>query len=849
MTRKIVTRTISVMLILFMTLSILPIANISAGATEIRYISEITAAVKDSGKAQLENSGYTIVDSQFVDKNSDWVYIGYKTTTDKDDAITGLVFSTINASTINYKGRTYTKNGGHNISERYNYYLYFTKEKDRTATTEYITSLALLQTPIFKDDHRSCKLYGKNYKVVGSTENNCSFDFNNASGKTFYNAIYLVYESVLDPDAYTKQGENNLANTVKAVNDVAYYNVQDNTASSNFMKSALSAEYNGTSQVELWADILYSMLEIKGQGNGYRNDTGKSFDDIYGKGEYIDMVAALKNGAGNYNNSSYVMHKCRVTGLQSANNPQEVYDEVIKMFTTLTHGSVGLGCSDYSYENIESEVVDLDGLKNLKSSSDVLYSICRVADEDLDGSESKGHDKSTTVMGMMFYNFEFVPILENGVTGEDALNYSKEIKSVGSKNVSTDIVVNNTAYDANRDLGFSSTTTDSITNSISSTNGKSVAYTQDFSIQANTAKLLPLSITGGLSIGFSEAFDFSETKGNSVTFDESHTTSTSVSEMIPAYSIGVTQREASKAEVIKSYDCPMAVTYDVALFSTGAELGKENIFYTSFAYNSSLFATFGDETNSAQECLNTILTTGGTKTNGFSVICIDGDNNKLQFDKYTTGDWNNIINNNVASGEYPIKSSDAMSRIADYQPMSFNGGKFTSDVDNITYKLDSLYSILPIDKISVFKTNYASQAQTYVSKIDLTERKEYSLGSFYDTIVGYTENNTEFTNWDMSQGYWMLVQEDGTEIPLSAEQAVSDGVISVRKDKVTGNVYITPISNGSSYMEYRINETGYFQYYDYDMDSETEFDTNRIKNCTNDMITRKGTIEIVSNIE
>ena len=175
--------------------------------------------------------------------------------------------------------------------------------------------------------------------------------------------------------------------------------------------------------------------------------------------------------------------------------------------------------------------------------------------------------------------------------------------------------------------------------------------------------------------------------------------------------------------------------------------------------------------------------------------------------------------------------------------------KLSCFIRNITYKLDSLYSILPIDKISVFKTNYASQAQTYVSKIDLTERKEYSLGSFYDTIVGYTENNTEFTNWDMSQGYWMLVQEDGTEIPLSAEQAVSDGVISVRKDKVTGNVYITPISNGSSYMEYRINETGYFRYYDYDMDSETEFDTNRIKNCTNDMITRKGTIEIVSNIE
>ena len=475
--------------------------------------------------------------------------------------------------------------------------------------------------------------------------------------------------------------------------------------------------------------------------------------------------------------------------------------------------------------------------------------MCRVADDNLNGSQSQGHDKSTTVMGMMFYNLEFVPIVEDSKTGADTLNYSKEIKTPSSKNISSDIVVNNTAYDASRQLGYSSTTTDSVTNSISSTNGTSVAFSQGLSMSVGSAKLLPVSVTGGLTIGFEEAFNFSSTTGNSVSFDKSSSTSTAVSETIPSYSIGVTQREASSAKLTQTYDCPMALTYDVAMFSTGGELGKENMFYRSFAYNSSLFAKFGDENTSAVDCLNTIVTTDGAKTNGFSVICFDGDEHETRFNSYSKNDWSNIINNNVASGEYPISTSDAMQRIINFQPMSFNGGKFTSEVDNVTYTLDNVYSIMPIDKISVFKTNDNTTSQHWVSEIKLDEKKEYRFQDYYDRVVGYTKNNTVFTNWDMSQGYWVLVNDDGTEIEITPDKIISDGIVSVRQDALSGNIYITPLKNGSSHIRYKINETDYFQYYDYYSDYSSEFDSSKIKSCTNDMITRKGTIEIVSQVD
>ncbi len=827
------------------------IATVSAGAQTVTYISDVKtgcASNLNEAKKILTSQGYTVIHHDMnnsVPNQCRWIYVGYKTTTNINDAITGLIFSNEKKDSIYYDEKTYkiesSRNDFNSGAGGEYIYLYYTKDKNASYTTEYLTALDAVAS---RDGYG---LRGQNYKTVGSTNNNYAQNVN--AGINRAKPSYLTYNSILDPNAYKKQGVNELAKTVKSANGVTYYDAGDNTASTDYLKTALSAEYNGTSQVELWADTLYSMLEIKGQGNGYRNDTGKSFDDMYGKGEYLDIVSALKTGTGNHS-SNFKNLFLQSTGLQSAKNPSQVYDEVINMFTTLKHGDVGVGCSDYSYGNIDSEVVDLDGLKNTTSSSDVLYSICRVADDDLNGSQSDGHDKSASVFGLMFYNFQFVPILEEGNTGRSLLNYAEDNIVTNSNKSSTQLVLNDTESDVSSTKSYTSTTAKSVSNTMSSTCGKNIGFTQGVSTNIGSGDMLPFSAGLSISLGYSQAFDFSETNstGNVLSHDVSQ--SDSVSMTIPAYSLATLKCDSSSITQSKSYDCPLALTYDVALFSTGAELGKESIWYTSFAYNSSLFATFGNESLTAVDTLKNIVKSNGKDTNGFSVICKDGDDHTTTFKSYSTNDWKNIINNTVASGEYPISSVDAMNRIINNQPMSFNGGKISAEVDNVTYTVTNKYSLYPISKIKVFKTNFASEAQTYVSEIKMNEQKEYRLQDYYSSIKASTKYNTEFTNWDMSQGYWVLVKEDGTEIPITSDEVISDGVISVRTDKNVGNIYMTPLKNGSSYVRYKINETGYFQYYDYAQSGSTAFNSANIKNCTNDMITSKGTIEIVvSNIE
>lgn len=185
--------------------------------------------------------------------------------------------------------------------------------------------------------------------------------------------------------------------------------------------------------------------------------------------------------------------------------------------------------------------------------------------------------------------------------------------------------------------------------------------------------------------------------------------------------------------------------------------------------------------------------------------------------------------------------------------MSFLGGQFASDISAVSYSFDKYYALYPIDKIKIYKTKPASSAQTLVQHIDLDSDGSYRLQDYYNTISAFDEHNSDWTNWDPTQGYWALITDDPStgeeKIIKITSDPVSDGIVSAYKDSKTGLIYITPLKNGKSYIRYVINDN-VFQYYPNVPGDATEFSTLNLKHVTNDHITAKGTIEInTSNIE
>lgn len=824
--------------------------------SSVNYISEIYVSSSDSeeyAKNYIKNKGYTLVNHNFNEKSKYCVYLGYKTTNNVEDALTGLVFSRELNPSVNYCGRKYNlvtvKNGvtGTEMTVNFNsdnnqidLYLYYTKEEDPYGTTEYLTNLDAVGTA-------NSTLDGKEYKTVVSAETGKPQNLNAASDsfdKKPY--IYLGYQSQMSPDAaYQKLGNEDLDSDVKSVNGIDYYNFDTDVAKNDFLVNAISKQYSGNSVVESWAQVLYAMMSIKNEGSGYQNRIeGSSFDDVFGKGQYVDLVAALTNGSGTENSKYDRGLLIQSTGLKQTSNVTDVKNQMLDFLADIEF-AYNQGSHDLSNPNeIGKYIVKQDLFDNLKSSSDIVYTLCRVADD----KAKPGHHTSASVIGMMFYNFQLVPLVEDGSNpGNDTLNYADVYTNNVVNNSSVKIDKNDTGASVNSSKSFASSVSSSTTNSHASTSGQTYSVTEGMSFSGQVPLL---KVNTSINLSSSQAFNFSETNTVTEAFTQTETNTDGLSYTIPPYSIAAINCTSSDETRTQSYDCPIALTYDVAFVASGVELGSTNtIFYTDIAYKSDYYATFGGEGVSAVNVLNNLYKTNGSDTSNFAVKCSGQQN----FSKYSSDEWNKIFNKTIESNEFPSTAKDTIKFITSKQPMSFLGGQFASDISAVSYSFDKYYALYPIDKIKIYKTKPASSAQTLVQHIDLDSDGSYRLQDYYNTISAFDEHNSDWTNWDPTQGYWALITDDPStgeeKIIKITSDPVSDGIVSAYKDSKTGLIYITPLKNGKSYIRYVINDN-VFQYYPNVPGDATEFSTLNLKYVTNDHITAKGTIEInTSNIE
>ncbi len=809
--KKISKKLLSLLLVVIMifsmtTVSIVSVVSVSAENVKT-YISEVKVSAAnsiDAAKANLTKDGFTVIHHDMNNKvpfpstTITYIYVGYKTTTNPDEAITGLAFNNNSnpSDTYVYNGIEYKIESGKvdfNKGAGGDYiYLYYTKN---AKTNERITALDAAAST---DDYSLWQKDG--YKAVVSMSDNLPLNANN--GIKGAKPSFLVYQSE-DTETYSKKGDNDPLKTVNAVNGVTYYDCDHITNSSDFYRNALTTGYNGTSQIELWADIFYSMLKAKGNGWGYRLNE-YSFEEGLGTGKSIDMVSALTNGTGN-KNTNFSDIWVGSSGVKTTSDVKEVYKQINHLF------------DEGPYSDISgSYVVDteLGGTSNFlqESSSDIVYTLCSFAD---DRAET-GHEQTQSVMGMIFYNFEFVPIVgdnQDNVT----LNYSEISEVVGTPKLSYQYNANYTSNTSSTVKGFEQTVDETVTNSLENASSETTSFTQGLSGSVKIGKdSHNVNFTVGAQFGFEESFTFSSTTGYSTSKSTTYSESYANDLTAPPYSIA--SMAQSVADIVKTqqYDCPMALTYDVAFISFGAEMGKENIFYTSCAYETYYYATFGDQDTTAVEALAN-FTSGATSPKGFSVKCHGHDGN---FSSYDQNQVNTIVNTNVKSSEYPNVCSTAVNAIKTSQPMSYNGGEVMLKGQSVTY-INELYSVLPIDKIKIFSYETAEKDKL-VESISIDDTNAHSLNEYYSIVKAYTCMNTEFTGWDPTQGYWVLVDENGDQHPIG-KVAISDGVISAKADSKTGEILITPISNGSSYIQYVINEN-VFMYYYTDKDNNGEID-------------------------
>lgn len=196
---------------------------------------------------------------------------------------------------------------------------------------------------------------------------------------------------------------------------------------------------------------------------------------------------------------------------------------------------------------------------------------------------------------------------------------------------------NDTGASVNSSKSYSSSVSSSTTNSHASTAGQTYSVTEGLSFGG---KIPLLNVNSTVNLSSSQAFNFSETNTVSEAVTQTETNTDGLSYTIPPYSIAAVNCTSADETRNQSYDCPIALTYDVAFLGSGCELAASNLFRTSFAYISDYYATFGAGENSAVDVLHNIYKSNGSKTDGFTVKCIDSNN----FNSYSSDEWNKILN-------------------------------------------------------------------------------------------------------------------------------------------------------------------------------------------------------------
>ncbi len=432
-------------------------------SSAVSYVSELKVVNSDSASnAKSSLNGYTIIDHNFDVSGKKAIYIGYKTTTNVEQAITGIVFSDSSSqSKITYGGREYSLLEEENIvfdssGKSKSLYLYYTKAKDPHNTTEYLTALDAVGT-------KNSAMQGKDYKTVVNASTNMPQNVGEAKDGNKLPYIYLAYQSVPDLGSeYQKLGNDELEQSVKAINGINYYNFDADVSKNDFLIRALSEKQDGSniSSVESWAQLLYSMMSMKGEGSGYQNRIDSSFKTIFGDGQYTDLVSALTSGAGTENSKYDRGLFIQSTGLKQTSSISKVRDAMLQLHTGLVDWDANShDCNDVN--ELGKYLVKQDFFNNVTSSSDVVYSLCRVADD----KAKTGHDKSVSVIGLVFYNFKLVPIIEDGSNpGNDTLNYSDVYRNVNEEKSSVKIDKNDTASTVSSSKSFANSMSSSTTN-------------------------------------------------------------------------------------------------------------------------------------------------------------------------------------------------------------------------------------------------------------------------------------------------------------------------------------------------------------------------------------------------
>ncbi|MDO4518497.1 MAG: aerolysin family beta-barrel pore-forming toxin, partial [Bacillota bacterium] len=381
------------------------------------------------------------------------------------------------------------------------------------------------------------------------------------------------------------------------VDGKTYYDIYDGKSTRGttedrirFLKDVIQSKPEGSdkSVLESWAQLATNIFNrhayIAAQQhegnfeNNFLNESGERAGYAY----LPKRLAALQKWEkGERDRDDYTI----ATGLKMANSLNEVRTETAQSLIEPLNTS-------YSANDILKNTngdATLDALKDDKD-QDVLYNLVTCIDQT--GQTPKF---TYTVFGLAFYDFQLHPLTAEGLEyitaaeGYDSLEQAAQSGAKGvtyitpadSQNTVVSYFENGAEKEATASMQFSQSDSVSVSNSLENTT--SYTYTETIGTENKLAATLGIFAETVLKLEFAAQQAISTAYSEEKSISKSKTNDISAEIELPAHTAAAIESSDGSASVTIDYNCPVVVTYKVAIFSLSGDIYQDLVWTKSMS--------------------------------------------------------------------------------------------------------------------------------------------------------------------------------------------------------------------------------------------------------------------------
>ena len=586
---------------------------------------------------------------------------------------------------------------------------------------------------------------------------------------------------------YDAEGNRFGFNFIKA-GDVEYRDIfnglgtMDGMSVREFYKQAVSSKFvskesaptGSRSLLEFWGNVAAKVFKLAGRGIGWQYDYDSDFDEYFGPGAddksncAVDVAAHLSSTEP-YSKGGLEWDCVRGTGLEAYSSLNMVQDVMLEQIVDVC--GERNDAEEFKKVVLEFCVDDEEGFELFKNTDEqVVLSNIITSQYNFVGSTVR----LFSTFGIVFYDFKLTPVIDENLQYISAADNYESIKDAFENNApgvtSTESDGGTTSISyiknpTNEPASVSASSSKSTTNSVSNSFSESENYSFSESISANVGIKISDALNVGVNFGFSASQAFGTSYSEDKSLSETVSTSSSASVTLPAYTeLGIKQT-MSMVEQTVEYDCPVYITYKVAVFGVNGQYLQDSGTGSWSIANydqGSIFTNFGSDSQiGGVNAIDNLYNRLDEKSYAFELsygdtygMWEDQDDGNLPL-KINHIDWNNLS----AVEEKTLDSE--MERFKKYIPMSSMGGKMTFKTESYNTEITDIYPIYDLKRV----------------RFEGDGTHNMAIGGDLDlntiSVIGLNQLDRPYYGFNGRMGTWYICDKDGNDITYEEGKGIS----------------------------------------------------------------------------